>query len=58
MFKFKELGYDSFYELEYKGDKVMDKLRDIYKQDISINEKIKDGFKYIEEVFATINKIC
>lgn len=50
IFKFNERGYDSFYEM-YDGEKlVMDKLRDIYKEDISIEKKIKRGFEYLNKL--------
>jgi len=47
---FIERGYDSFYELEDGSVKVMDKLRNIYSQDIPIKEKIDTGFGYINMV--------
>ena len=50
MFGFAERGYDSFYELEDDSSKVMDKLRNIYSKDISIEEKMNDGFNYINRV--------
>ena len=50
MFEFNERGYDSFYELEDDSSKVMDKLRNIYSKDISIEEKMNDGFNYINRV--------
>lgn len=50
MFEFDERGYDSFYELEDDSSKVMDKLRNIYSKDISIEEKMNDGFNYISRV--------
>ena len=50
MFEFDERGYDSFYEFEDGSDKVMDKLRNIYSKDIPIEEKIDDGFNYINQV--------
>ena len=41
MFEFIERGYDSFNEL-YDGDRlVMDNLKNIYIENISIEEKIK-----------------
>lgn len=49
MFKFEEHVYDSFYELSYEGKKVIEVLRDIYKKDIPIEEKIKNGFEYLEK---------
>ena len=50
MFELDERGYDSFYELEDDSSKVMDKLRNIYSKDISIEEKMNDGFNYINRV--------
>ena len=50
MFEFDERGYDSFYELEDDSSKVMDKLRNIYSKDISIEEKMNEGFNYINRV--------
>ncbi len=50
MFEFDERGYDSFYELEDDSSKVMDKLRNIYSKNISIEEKMNDGFNYINRV--------
>ena len=50
MFDFIERGYDSFYEIDDDGCKVMDKLRDIYSKDISIEEKINQGFEYIDRI--------
>ena len=50
VFNFKEVGYDSFYEI-YDGDElVMDKLRNLYSENIPIEEKIDRGFKYIERL--------
>ena len=54
MFEFYERGYDSFYELEDGSYKVMDKLKNIYSKDISIEEKIDNGFNYIKKV---LNKL-
>ena len=50
MFDFNERGYDSFYELEDGSIKVMDKLRNIYSENIPIEEKIDKGFNYINKV--------
>ena len=44
-----EKGYDSFYEMHDGEELVMDKLRDIYKQDIRTDEKIKLGFEYLKK---------
>ena len=44
---FIERGYDSFYELKDGDNLVMDILRDIYSEDIPIEEKINKGYNYI-----------
>ncbi len=51
MFTFQERGYDSFYQLYDENELVMDKLRKIYSTGDSIENKIKDGFTYIEQIF-------
>jgi hypothetical protein len=56
MFEFKEIGYNSFYEMEYKGEKVMDVLRNIYAEEIPIEEKIDKGYAYISEALGKDNK--
>jgi hypothetical protein len=53
MFNFTEKSYDYFYELEDNGTKVMDILRDIYKEDISIEEKINKGYEYVKNIVNT-----
>ena len=56
MFNFEEKGYDSFYEL-YDGDTlVMDNLRKIYSENITINEKINKGFDYIKNILNSKKK--
>ena len=50
IFDFYEKGYDSFYEMYDEESLVMDKLRQIYSEDIPINEKIDKGFDYIKEI--------
>ena len=40
-------AYDSFYELE--NGKIIDNLRKIYKEDISIEEKIEKGYYYLKD---------
>lgn len=48
---FIERGYDSFYELKDDDNNfVMDILRNIYSEDVSIDEKINNGFTYVEKV--------
>jgi len=56
IFDFYEKGYDSFYEMYDEESLVMDKLRQIYSEDISINEKIDKGFNYIKEILDRENK--
>ncbi len=49
---FVERGYDSFYEL-YDGDHlVMDKLRNLYSENISVEDKINKGFEYINNILS------
>ena len=57
MFDFEEKGYNSFYELYDGDDLVMDNLRKIYSENISITEKIDKGFEYIKNVLNSKNKI-
>ena len=56
IFDFNEKGYDSFYELYDDKSLVMDNLRKIYSEDISINEKIDKGFDYVKEILKLENK--
>jgi len=49
IFDFTEYGYNSFYKLKYKGIYVMDELRNIYSKEIPVEEKIRDGFEYLEK---------
>lgn len=49
---FIERGYDSFYELKDGDDFVMDILRNIYSENISIEEKINKGFEYIKRALS------
>lgn len=52
---FVERGYDSFYEL-YDGDNlVMDNLRNIYSENIPLNDKMNKGFEYIKSILEPIN---
>lgn len=47
---FDEKGYDSFYEL-YDGETlVMDELKSIYNENVSIEEKMNKGFNYIKRI--------
>ena len=49
---FIERGYDSFYEIKDGDDFVMDILRNIYSENIPIDEKIAKGFDYIKRVLS------
>ncbi len=56
MFPFHEYGYDSFYNM-YDGDVlVMDRLREIYSEDIGIEDKINRGFEYVNNVLEKEEK--
>lgn len=57
MFDFNERGYDSFYDIDDNGCKVMDNLRKIYSKDISIEEKINKGFEYINRILNSKESI-
>ena len=52
---FIERGYDSFYELKDNENYVMDVLRNIYKEDLPIKEKIDKGFEYIKSILEKQN---
>ena len=57
IFDFQEHGYNSFYEM-YDGEElVMDNLRKIYGESISVEQKIDKGFKYIKNILAPISKL-
>ncbi len=48
-----EQAYDSFYSLkDSQGNFVMNELAKIYNQDISIEEKITQGYEYVQEVLT------
>lgn len=49
---FIERGYNSFYKIKDGDDFVMDVLRNIYSENISIGEKIDKGFEYIKRVLS------
>lgn len=55
LFKFTEKSYDSFYELYDNDELVMDKLRNIFSTNDSIEEKIEKGYKYISDYFNKTN---
>jgi len=44
-----EKAYPYFYEQEFNGEKIMDHIKKIYEEDISIEEKITRGFDYYKE---------
>ncbi len=48
-------SYDSFYELE--NGKVIANLREIYRENISIEEKIKKGYYYLKENMEKNKKV-
>lgn len=41
-----EKAYDYFYDLEYNNESVMNHIKKIYNKNISIEEKIVEGFEY------------
>lgn len=47
----KILAYDSFYTLKHENKLVMQELINIYNKKENIEGKIKNGFKYIKEIF-------
>ena len=47
-------AYDSFYELE--EGKVINTLREIYKEDINIEEKIEKGYSYLKQYYEEKEK--
>lgn len=47
----REEAYVYFYDMMDKNEKVMDILKEICNEDITIEEKIKNGFEYIKEYF-------
>lgn len=49
IFNFEEKGYDSFYEMYDRETLVMENLREIYSENIHINEKIDKGYEYLKE---------
>lgn len=52
---FIERGYDSFYELTDNGNLVMDNLRNIYSENISVEDKMNKGFEYVKNILESIN---
>lgn len=53
---FIERGYDSFYKLQDGDNLVMDNLRNIYATEKSVEEKINDGFDYINSILEQKKK--
>lgn len=47
---FEERAYPSFYALEFNGENIMQKLKEIYNQNITIEEKINLGFEYVNDI--------
>ena len=54
---FKERSYDSFYELYDENNLVMDNLRKLYSKNISIEDKMNNGFIYIKNFLENKQKI-
>ncbi len=50
LFPFIEKAYDSFYELKDKDTLVMNNLKHIFNEEISIEDKIKEGYIYISSL--------
>lgn len=50
MFNFVEKGYYTFYQMKDKDKLVMDNLREMYSENIEIEEKINDGYEYIKKI--------
>ena len=50
MFNLIEKGYDTFYQMKDKDKLVMDNLREIYSENIEIEEKINKGYEYIKKM--------
>ncbi len=47
---FREYSYDSFYKIYDNDILLMDKLREIYSENIPIDKKINKGFEYVKNV--------
>ena len=48
--KIEEKAYSSFYDIKDGNDYMMDNLKNIYNLNLSIEEKIKNGFEYISKL--------
>ena len=53
---FIERGYDSFYELYDGNNLIMDKLRKLYSENISTEDKMNNGFVYIKNYLKNKSK--
>ena len=53
---FKEKTYDIFYTIKDGDTLVMDRLREIYNSKKSIEEKIEEGYSFIEEILKNDKK--
>ena len=51
-----EKAYDSFYEIIDNNTLLMDNLKEIYLKDITIEEKIIEGFDYVKSVLENKSK--
>jgi hypothetical protein len=51
--KIEEKAYSSFYDIKDGNDYMMDNLKNIYNLNLSIEEKIKNGFEYISKLMAS-----
>ena len=49
--KIEEKSYDSFYAIKDGNNSVMENLKLIYEKNISVEEKITQGFEYINTIF-------
>ena len=49
-------SYDSFYEIKDKDTYVMDKLKEIYNTNDTIENKMKKGYDYIKSLFLVNDK--
>ena len=48
-----EKAYPYFYEQEFNGEKIMEHLKNIFNEDISIEDKITKGFNYYLEYYKS-----
>lgn len=52
---FQEKAYDTFYNLKDNNSLVMDKLKAIYQENITIEEKIKKGYIYVSKFIKELS---